>query len=285
VVSVDERWGSVGVRLTGSTIPERGDGLVFRMTGEEESESGMVLRQKPVIDAGILWLKAGPGARQGLMGAGIRRGAGGEGIQGRMAGGGIRRGSRVFITRRASRAGTEVCSSAGGSRVRVDLALTVGDDRKPVLEGSVSRSGVPMAIVRREGGFWAEPARARELSGDEVREILSKKGDAPYPIGRVSVTWPPGTYARKGDIGGLRRDLLAEVERELIRAGRPDPKEVEVTGSRLEKALRREGISDRLPRGWGHRQPWSCSPIPWNKYRGSWMGDPAPSRSNPMSPE
>ena len=218
VESMDLRSGSVAVRLTGSTLPEKGDGLVFRMPGKENGDTGMILRQEPAIDSGILWMK--PDLE-------------------------VQPGSRVFITRRARLAGAAGCpaantSTAPGSRIRIDLAFQIGEGGRPVLEGSVFRAGLPVTVIRREADFTVEPARARELAGAEIREILSRRGGAPYLIGEVRVDWPPGSYARKGDIGGLRRDLLTEVERYLIRTGRPAPGELMEAGLRLEKALARE---------------------------------------------
>jgi putative protease len=222
VDSLDERAGSVGVRLSGSTAPGKGDGLVFRIKGREERETGMVLRQEPVIDAGILWLKAERGTLPG-----------------------IARGAVVSITKRARHGEDTGCYSPGTTtprwpRVRVDLALRVAGDGTPVLDGTVSRNGVPVTGIHREAGFTVEPARDRELSGEEVEEILSKRGDAPCLIGEVRVEWPPGSYARKGDLGGLRRDLLAGVERFLAASGMPGPEEVRQARERLGRVLREE---------------------------------------------
>ncbi|MDD1665043.1 MAG: DUF3656 domain-containing protein, partial [Methanomicrobiales archaeon] len=217
VESLDRRSGSIAIRLTGSTIPEKGDGLVFRVPGKEDGDLGLTLMTKPSIDAGVLWMK--PGLE-------------------------IQQGSRVFITRRARLADAAGCPATGtspspGSRIRIDLTFRIGEGGKPVLEGSVYRAGVPAMSIRREADFTVEPARAHELGAAEVEEILSRRGGAPYRIGGVSVDWPAGSYARKGDIGRMRRDLLAEVERYLIQAGRPGPGEVTETGWRLEEALRR----------------------------------------------
>ena len=229
VESRDQRSGSIAIRLTGSILPEKGDGLVFREPGREDGDLGMILRTKPSIDAGILWMRPDLEVQRG-------------------AGVGIRRGARVFITRRARSAGTSGCfppgtSTSPESRIRVDLTLGVQDGGRPVLEGSVHRSGVPVTVIRRDADFTVEPARAQELTGEAVQEILSRRGEAPYRIGKVSVDWPSGSYARKGDIGGLRRDLLAEVERSLIGAGRPEPGEVSSAEERLEKALGTESAS------------------------------------------
>jgi putative protease len=278
VDSLDERSGSIAVRLTGSTIPEKGDGLAFRAQGGE-GEAGMILREEPAIHAGVLWLKVGrgkqpgsdeergkgiragmaaQGIRAGMAAQGIRAGMAAQGIRAGMAAQGIRAGARVFITRRARLSGASGCFSPTTSippksRIRVDLALRVREDRRPFLEGSVFRSGEPVSVIRREAGFAVEPARARVLSGEEVREILSRRADSPYLIGMVSVDWPPGSYARKGDIGRLRRDLLAEVERTLLVAGRPEPGEVSMARERLRRALGEEGS---LPAGsLGRRTP------------------------------
>jgi putative protease len=96
-------------------------------------------------------------------------------------------------------------------------------------------------VIRQEADFAVEPARAHELAGADIEEILSRRGDAPYRIGKVSMDWPSGSYARKGDIGRMRRDLLADVERSLIQAGRPGPGEVRGAGMRLEKVFEVEG--------------------------------------------
>ncbi|MDD1666623.1 MAG: DUF3656 domain-containing protein [Methanomicrobiales archaeon] len=205
---VDPETGSIGIMLTGPIVPEKGDGLVFRGPADQEADRGMILRQKPVMDAGILWLR---GARA----------AGGEGT-GKV-------GSRAFITRRARLARGD-CSSGDGtdrrkSRIRVDLRLRIPDGGRPVLEGSILRKGVPVTVIREEAGFIAEPARARELTGREVQEILSRRAGSPYDIGEVSVEWPGGFHARKGDIGRLRRDLLSAVERYLAGSAWPAPGE------------------------------------------------------------
>jgi hypothetical protein len=49
VESLDERSGFIAVRLTGSMVPEKGDGLVFREHREDE-KAGMILREDPVVD-------------------------------------------------------------------------------------------------------------------------------------------------------------------------------------------------------------------------------------------
>jgi len=222
---LDPGSGSIGVRLTGSAIPEKGDGLVFRLPGREDEETGMVLRQHPVIDARILWLKAEPGARSS-----------------------VREGASLFITKRARQDEALRCYSPGTTtprwpRIRVDLALRVAADGTPVLEGSVVRNGVPVTVLRRDGSFAVEPARAQELPAAGVEEILSRRGDAPYLIGTVRVEWPAHSYARKGDLGGLRRDLLAEVERFLSASGRLDPEEALRARESLGRALREETLA------------------------------------------
>ncbi len=221
VESRDQRSGSIAIRLTGSILPEKGDGLVFRKPGWEDGDLGMILRTMPSIDAGILWMKPDREVRQG---------------------------SRVFITRRARLAEATGCRSMGTStfpesRTRIDLAFRIGEGGKPILEGSVHRAGVPVTVIRRDADFMVEPARARELTGKEIQEILSRRGEAPYRIGSVTVDWPAGCYARKGDISRMRRDLLGEVERSLIRGGRPEPGEVSSAEERLEKALGTESAS------------------------------------------
>jgi putative protease len=207
VESLDKRSGSLGVKLTGSTVPEKGDGLVFRGPGRE-GETGMVLRREPTIGTGMLWMK--PGSE-------------------------VPPGARVFITRRKRLAGAVKCT--GQSRIRVDLSLRISGDGRPVLEGSAYRDSIPVTVIRRKAGFPVEAARAREIAKEEVLEILSRSGDASYRIGKVDVDWPPGSYARKGDIGGLRRDLLAGVERYLIQTGRRDPGEMRESRERLRSAL------------------------------------------------
>jgi putative protease len=247
VDSLDDPPGSIAVRLAGSTIPEKGDGLVFRDRGEENGP-GMVLRGEPAIRAGLLRLKAGKGAPAGSdegSGKGARHGSASRGIS---------VGARVFITRRARLPGVSECFSSGASvspksRIRVDLALGIGEDGKPFLEGSVFRSGEPVGVLRRDAGFTIEHARARELSGAEVREILSRRADSPCAIGNVAVDWPPGSYARKGDIGRLRRDLLAGVGRTLLAAGRPGPDEVRSARERLGKAMGEERARAAIPSG------------------------------------
>ncbi|HVN65463.1 MAG TPA: DUF3656 domain-containing protein [Methanomicrobiales archaeon] len=216
---LDKASGFIGVRLTGTTVPEKGDGIVFRVPGKEEEETGMVVRRAPAIDAGILWLQGELGDRPG-----------------------IREGSRVFITRRARPAASGKCYTPGSAiprwpRVQVDLDLRVTEAGKPVLGGSVSRNGMPVTSITREGNFTVEPAHARELTATEVEEILARRGDAPFTTVRVKVEWPHGLYARKGDIGGLRRDLLADVERFLATSGRLEPGEVSRARERLERAL------------------------------------------------
>ncbi|HUK92942.1 MAG TPA: DUF3656 domain-containing protein, partial [Methanomicrobiales archaeon] len=158
----------------------------------------------------------------------------------------VQPGSRVFITRRAGLSDAAGCPAAGtsafpGSRIRIDLAFRIGEGGRPVLAGSVHRAGVRIALIRRAADFAVEPARAQELAETDIRKILSKRGDAPYLIGDVSVDWPPGTYARKGDIGGLRRDLLSDIGKYLIAGGRPGPGEAARAEERLGKALAEEG--------------------------------------------
>jgi putative protease len=222
---VDEKSASLGIRLTGPTLPEKGDGLLFREPGDEERDTGMILRTRPRIEAGILRLRAEQE---------------------------IRKGARVFITRRGRLPGVGACPPS--SRISLDLLFRAGRGAGPVLEGSVFRNGIPVTVIRLEGDFTAEPRRAQELTGEEIREILSKRGESPYHIGMVSVEWPEGSYARKGAIGRLRRELLAEVERFLVAAGRPDPGLANRSLDRLNRAIDGEAAP--------HPAPARRSPLP-----------------------
>jgi putative protease len=225
VESVDSRSGSVAIRLAGSTIPEKSDGLVFRVPGEKDRDLGVTLRARPSIDGGMLWMKPG---------------------------GKVEKGARVSITRRARMAVAAGCTPAGPSasplsRIQVDLTFRARAGGRPVLEGQVLSAGIPMALVRLEAGFTVEPARARELTAEEVHEILSRRGEAPFTIGKVTVAWPPCSYAKKGDVGRMRRALLDEAEKALVRAGRPEPAEVREADARLGTVLGMEGAATPAP--------------------------------------
>lgn len=214
VVAYDPRISSVRVQLNGGIHPERGDGLVI-IDSRSGREGGILLSRQPRITGGEALVP----------------------VQGPFT-----PGSKVYMTRRdelVDRAQGIIRNAEKKPIIPVDLSVTIGEDRIPLLIGSVKgKDGSPL-IVSYRSVTPLEPAWKAPLTGSQIEMQMRKTGDSPFSIHSCAISYPGGLFAPISSLNQMRRALLSAMEDAILASWSPGHDGVH-TGRTLARALREQ---------------------------------------------
>lgn len=194
VVAFDAQRGEAAVRLSGTVVPEQGDGLVFLWPGQE---MGLVV-QRPHYKDGLLRLRTPERVRPG---------------------------AKVYLTGSAalSRKAKEIMSSAK-SKVPVDLYI-IWEDGVPLVDARPKSDTGDLHVLVR-AGFKMQDAVKCPITAQQIEAQLRRTGRTPFVIRNVEMNYPGGLFAPLGALNQLRREILANVEQALLEVRRPDRQKI-----------------------------------------------------------
>ena len=223
VRSYDARKKMAEISLSGTYIPEVGDGLSFS-DGTPGFFGGTVLRNAPAIRNRNLQMRVPMPVRPG---------------------------NQVFLTKsgRSSEYATSLLRKNASQMIPVDLTLSF-EDNAPVLTGtSFSRMGEVSVSVK--AGFSFSPAQNRPVSLQNISELLSRTGDTPYYVRSFSSDYAGDLFAPIREITGFRREFFAALEDAAEKSFRPEHTAVDVVRAALlcESGLKTgdSGVSRQIP--------------------------------------
>jgi len=202
--------GEVTIRPTTPVNLSAGDGLVFRDPDHADREFGFSLNTIPRMEQGVIIL---PSPRA------------------------VKHGALVFLTSSTAltaRAHQIIASPSHKLRkpVPIDLAVRVGDDGIPVLDGAIDAGEGKQVPVSFTCSVRLSPARTRPLTADQFEAQLKKTGGTTFTIRRFSLDYAGDMFAPVSALNRIRREFLAEAEKTLIAASRPPAMAVEQAQSR-----------------------------------------------------
>jgi putative protease len=200
VSGFDPRKGEAAVRLSGTLVPEKGDGLVFQSPG---LEVGLVV-QRAEVREGLLRLKMKERVRPG---------------------------ARVYLTGSTalSRKAAQIVDSAP-ARIPLDLHLS-WQEGKPVLEAALP-GGRRIAVV---ASFLMEKARNQPLTRQQIESQLRRTGGTPFAVRGIEMDYSGDLFAPLGALNQLRRQLLETVEAAALERRRPVKEKVEEARARWQE--------------------------------------------------
>jgi U32 family peptidase len=196
VSSYDQGRHQVLVALQGSSVPERGDGVVFNDPGSGR-ELGMIIQDPvAVTNAGVLITvreKVSPG-------------------------------TLLYITRQSGQAEEAAREPAENNReepwIPVSISVVWDDQKRPVISGrtagkqgtriSCGCTGVPMTA-----------AQTRPLTDDTIRAQIAKTGGTPFRIQELEIKYPGGLFSPVGELNGLRRALFSGLTEAILASWKP----------------------------------------------------------------
>ncbi len=204
----DRERGEAVIGDLAAPYPERGDGIVFTKEGEEDI--GCEIRTSLRTESGRMRVKVPVP---------------------------VKRGMEVAINRRAvvEQAAAAIIAGyqRGGCR-KVRIALSVGMD-----EGHLFVAGhlngmnrEKLTVTARSASPMAE-ARTRPLTAETISDLLTRTGETQFEAVIEELHYDGGLFLPIQEITTLRREVLAEAEKALIRSAEPAPEEVTEASERL----------------------------------------------------
>lgn len=190
------------VRLSGVTIPDKGDGVVF-IDSSGTRERGMILQGSPVRD--------------------------GDGLQVPVLHP-VWTGDLLYLTRRNRREIPPGISGQTGNRgknasIPLDLVITWDNENRPVLSGMMpGKNGVP--VHYNYTGQPMQPAVNTPLGEDQICRQIGKSGGTQFKIRNLVLHYPGGLFTPVSTLNQLRRDFLKGAESAIASSWAPGKAEM-----------------------------------------------------------
>ena len=216
VTRYDRTQSRAVIRLTGTTVPEPGDGLLIAHP-DNGGETGFALNTVPVITNTELFLR-------------VPRP--------------VPTGSFVFITssRELEARARQIVAKTGPGLHRylsMDMAGAVGQDGKLAISGSVERpDGTLIPVTCRPEADLA-PAGSSPLTREVIARQLKKSGGTPFVVRSLSLDYDDTRFAPVATINRLRREFFAAATEQLVSSYRPPISEVRRAQHRWQEAAAR----------------------------------------------
>ncbi len=188
--------------------PERGDGIVFTKDGEEDI--GCEIRTSLRTESGRMRVKVPVPVKRGMEAA-------------------INRRAVVEQTAAAIIAGYK---RGGGRKVRITLSVGMDEGHLSVAAHLNGMNGEKLTVTARSATPMAE-AKTRPLTAETISDLLTRTGETQFEAVIEEIHYDGGLFLPIQEITALRRGVLAEAEKALIRSAEPVPGEVEEARMRL----------------------------------------------------
>jgi putative protease len=212
VISYHPREHLARIRLTGTTLPEKGDGVVFQdpFSGKE---NGMVLYGTPVRDADGLQVPVSTVVQPGDV---------------------------LYLTRRGDD-GTAGKKDKPGQKgkhfpIPLDLVITWNKERRPVINAEMpgkdgvkvrySHTGPPMQIAEK-----------KPLTMDQIALQVRRTGGTPFFVRDLVLHYPGGLFTPVSVLNQLRRDLILGAESAIASSWRPGQVETSWAADKTESFI------------------------------------------------
>lgn len=194
VAAFDAQRSEAAVRLSGTLVPEQGDGLVFLWPGQE---IGLVV-QRPHYKDGLLRLRTPERVRPG---------------------------AKVYLTGSTalSRKAQKIISCAK-SEIPIDLHI-IWEDGVPLVDAQPKSDAGDLHVRVRAGFKWQKAVKC-PTTAQQIEAQLRRTGRTPFVIGDIEMNYPGGLFAPLGALNQLRREILASVEQALLDVYRPDKEKI-----------------------------------------------------------
>ncbi|MEI6292202.1 MAG: U32 family peptidase [Methanomicrobiales archaeon] len=197
------------VRLSGVSVPRKGDGIVF-IDPLNGREYGLLLFGTPSKDGEELQVP--------VLNA-------------------VKPGDILYLTRRKDNAAALKGEKSGlkGKEFSIPLDLTIywDEELRPVMNGVMpGKDGV---LVRySHTGTPMEIAQKTPLDEDQITLQVSRTGGTPFVVRELVLRYPGGLFAPVSALNQLRRDFLTGAEVAIASSWKPDQAELSIASEKAE---------------------------------------------------
>lgn len=204
----DRERGEAVISDLEAPYPERGDGIVFSKEGDEDI--GCEIRTNLRVENGRMRVKVPVPVKMGM---------------------------EVAINRRAGveQAATAIIAGferGGGRKVRISLFIRMDAGHLYVTGHLRGMRGDELIVTARSASPMAE-ARTRPLTAETISDLLTRTGETHFEAVIEELHYDGGLFLPIQEVTSLRRELLSEAEKAMIRSAEPVPGEVAEARERL----------------------------------------------------
>ncbi|MEI7433268.1 MAG: U32 family peptidase [Methanomicrobiales archaeon] len=212
VISYNSRVHQALIRLSGATLPFKGDGVVFQ-DPRNGKETGMILYGTPVKDADTLQVPVSTAVIPGDI---------------------------LYLTRRRDpgTAGKKYKTEYQGKQfqVPIDLIITWDEERRPVINALMSgKNGIPVRYSHI--GEPMQIAETAPLTISQIAQQVRRTGGTPFVVRELVLDYPGGLYAPVSILNQLRRDLLLGAESAIASSWMPGPTDISCAMEKVESLI------------------------------------------------
>ncbi len=182
------------ITLKTVTVPEKGDGLFFESANEKDS-AGFDLDVHPVQKGNDLIISTRKPVKSD---------------------------SKVYLTRRNDLKKSLKSTKPVRKTFNLELTFKVLENKLPELYGKLEGPKGPIN-VKIQGKQAMEKAKTRPTNVEQIKKQILKMGDKPFHVSFNNLNYSGDLFLPLKEINQLRRDLIDEIETELIQSHLPSP--------------------------------------------------------------
>ncbi len=207
VTSYNKKHGETIIHRESDVKLEKGDGILFKdpvKTGASSDMWGTLLEYTPPAEKNKLLLK-------------LRKR--------------VKIGSKVFITRRKSMfdwAEKLIKDSSSPYEIPIKIWIKWDETFTPVVKVTASPPKLDKIKIEYKADFSMERAIRKPLSDDNIIKHLKKTGGTPFVIRGIRVDNPGNLFTPISNLNHLRREILKEVEKRILKAYQPTSRQIDL---------------------------------------------------------
>ena len=219
VTGYDKNRNKTIIRMENKVKLEKGDGILFKdpeKSGTSADIWGAVLEHTPPAEKDYLFLK-------------LRKR--------------VKIGSEVFITRRkclTNMAENVIKNTPLSHKIPLEIEINWDKTFTPLVRATASPKNLEKIKIQYKADFSMEEAIKKPLSEETIIKHLKKTGGTPFIIQNIQIHYPGNLFTPISNLNHLRREILEEVQKRIIKTHQPSSQKIEKSQNYLHKM--RKGI-------------------------------------------
>lgn len=225
VMNHPKKQGYTVIKRKSEVVLEKGDGIIFKdpeKTGPSANFWGTILEHNPTTVKDNLFIKLDKD---------------------------VKIGSDVFITRRKSmiHEAEEIVKNINlPHKIPLEIEIKWNETFTPLAKVTASPPHLENIKIKYKADFSMEKAIKKPLSTETISKHLLKTGGTPFHIRNVLIDYPGNLFTPISNLNHLRREILEEVQRKILKKYLPSSKEVGLVKSRLDSWKKDEKLDKKI---------------------------------------
>jgi len=206
VLNYSKKKKVIKVDLKSQIHPGKGDGIYFTLP-DNSPLRGMDLNENPIFKGKNMFLKVNfP----------------------------VENGSKVYLTRKNNLIEEFKSNTVPGTNRflrTVNFSFHLDKKNFPVLKGELESGEISSRVTGKKA---METAIKKPLHNHQIRNQLLKTGDKPFVVKIKNMDYSGGLFTPLSELNKLRREVLADLETQIIESYRPAPEKIKKSAKALE---------------------------------------------------